>query len=183
MEYLRTRSPGSVLVTRRYPVDLDVLRVKLPEDLERGFDAVVHLGQAPGAGLVRLESIALNVGGRLQNSEGELESLVDSAPLAYRSNMPLTRWIDKLRQAQIPAGVSYHAGTYLCNAVMYLTHHWYASRGLDVPIAFIHLPLASEQVTDQEHTLPSLPLSTLVRTLVVILEDIEQTSLEPSNIS
>ncbi len=173
VEYLRTRDTNADLTTRRYPVDLAAMQSKLYDDLKRGFDAIVHLGQAPGAGVVRLESFALNVGGSIENTGGELPLLVDSAPWAYRSSLPLGKWSEKLRQARVPACVSYHAGTYLCNAIMYLSHHWHAERRLDVPIGFVHLPLASEQVSVEGPQLPSLPLSTLARAIQVIMSEIE----------
>ncbi len=71
--------------------------------------------------------------------------LIESAPVAYRSEFPLGAWSIALREAGIPAAVSYHAGTYLCNAAMFLSHHWYEQRGIDARVGFIHLPLNEEQ--------------------------------------
>jgi pyroglutamyl-peptidase len=181
VEYLRTRQSSIELTTRRYPVELSAMQAKLNEDLQRGYDAVMHLGQAPGAGVVRLESIALNIGGLVDNSNEELGMLVASAPLAYRSSMPIGRWVEKLRQARVPACVSYHAGTYLCNAIMYLSHHWFAQQKLDVPVGFMHLPLASEQVSSEGPHLPSLPLSTLSRAIDVVMSELEGAN-SPSNL-
>ncbi len=173
VEYLRTRDSQVDLTTRRYPVDLIKMQAKLYDDLNRGFDAVLHLGQAPGAGLVRLESIAINVGGKLDSTEAELAPLIESAPLAYRSGMPLGKWVEELRLSSVPACVSYHAGTYLCNAIMFLSLHWHAERQLHTPVGFIHLPLASEQVSVTGPQLPSLPLSTLTQAIRVVMSEFE----------
>ncbi len=47
MELLRVRGSIPGVITRRYPVELHALRERLHADLVRGFDAVLHLGQAP----------------------------------------------------------------------------------------------------------------------------------------
>ncbi len=114
---------GGSLVTRRYPVDLPLLQEKLHKDLKQGFDVVLHMGQSPGASSIKLEAIALNAAGCLEDRGDELDEIIPGGPLAYRSNMPLSRWASLLRSHQIPTIVSYHAGTFLCNAVMYLSHH------------------------------------------------------------
>lgn len=174
VELLRTRHPSTSLVTRRYPVDFHRLQNVLYKDLDQGFDAVVHLGQAPGTPAIRLEAIALNVGGAMSDSGASHDRLVIGAPEAYRSLMPLERWMKRLHEQSIPATISYHAGTYLCNAIMFLSHHWFAQAGLVTPVGFIHLPLATEQVAGNVNSLPSLPVATLASAVACVLDDLEQ---------
>jgi pyroglutamyl-peptidase len=182
VELLKHRPTEIELVTRRYPVDLLALRARLYKDLTGSFDAVLHLGQAPGATGVKLESVALNVAGCINQDGEELPQIVDSAPLAFSSQMPLGRWVRLLRENQIPSLVSYHAGTFLCNATMYLSHHWYHSRRQNVPIAFIHLPLATEQVAANSRALPSMSTETLARALRIILSDYAQEGAQQSQV-
>ncbi len=172
VELLQQRPTSVELVTRRYPVSLSAVRVRLPQDLATGFDGVLHLGQSPGATGIKLETIALNIAGCVDEQGQQLPPLVDAAPLAFSSRMPVGSWSQLLREQQIPALVSYHAGTFLCNATMYLTHYWYHSRSEDIPVGFIHLPLAAEQVAAHPAALPSLPVATLARALRLILEDL-----------
>ncbi len=63
VELLRVRPANGSLVTRRYPVDFDRMRSASVQRLESGFDAVLHLGQAPGSTAIRLETLAVNAGG------------------------------------------------------------------------------------------------------------------------
>ncbi len=172
IELLRDRPADLELVTRRYPVNLAALQSKLQNDLQTEFDAVLHLGQSPGTPTVKLEAVALNVAGRLEDDGEELPSLIESAPLAFRSSMPLAKWSESLTEAGIPNRISYHAGTFLCNATMYLTHYWYASRDVRTPVGFVHLPLATEQVAASGRPLPSLPVETLAKSVRVLLEDL-----------
>lgn len=180
VELLKEFPAGGSLVTRRYPVDLHALHEKLKEDLRKDFDFVLHLGQSPGASSIKLEAIALNAAGRLDAHGSELDEIIAGGPVAYRSNMPLSRWSSLLRASHIPAVVSYHAGTFLCNAIMYLSHYELQLRAAkqrhpNCMVGFVHLPLATEQVASHGQSLPSLPLSTLTRAIRLLLEDLQKT--------
>ena len=145
------------VVTRRYPVEFAAVREKLASDLSGGFDFALHLGQAPGAGVVRLEMFGVNIGGHSDECPDTFSPLEADGPAAYRSALPLGDWAASLRQEGIPAGVSYHAGTYLCNATLYWSHYFAERRGLPTRSTFIHLPLASSQVAESGENSASLP--------------------------
>ncbi len=159
---------GAQITTRLYPVDFDQVRQRVREDLAEDADYVVHRGQAPGAPGVCLEAIGVNVGGNSRQRPEEYQPLVDDGPVAYRSALPLADWAEKLRGAGIPASVSYHAGTYLCNATLYLTHYWIDKLGLKSQAAFIHLPLAPGQAARAAKDVASLP-STLAAQAVRLI--------------
>lgn len=58
----------------------------------------------------------------------------------------------------IPSYVSYHAGTYLCNAMVYWTHHLITLNGFSTQSLFVHVPLDVSQVvglSGDYYTLPS----------------------------
>ena len=81
----------------------------------------------------------------------------------------------KLRECGIPAHVSYHAGTYLCNATLYLSHFLVGHFECATRSAFIHLPLDVSQVLhDGDDDLPSLPTKAAARALRIIVEHLVQ---------
>lgn len=162
------------VVTRRYPVDFEKTRAKLAEDLAANYDFTLHLGQAPGSSRVHLEAVALNIAGESQQSPDDFRTLVPGGPAAYRTSLPLASWAAKIRAASIPVQVSYHAGTYLCNAILYLAQHLAAERQLKTQSAFIHLPLSPAQVLSERHDVPSLPTSLCAEALQLILAELEQ---------
>ncbi len=172
MEMLRDQPSQLQLTTRRYPVELGALQDRLSADLRRPYDAVLHLGQSPGSVSVKLEAIAVNAAGCIGEQGEELPPLVEDGPTAYRSRMPLGAWAAALRESHIPAAVSYHAGTFLCNATMYLTHHWTRNQRQHMPVGFVHLPLAMEQVASLQRSMPCLPTETLGSALRLILEQL-----------
>ena len=155
--FLHHRGLPSGVITRRYPVDLVELERRLEKDLATGFDAVLHLGQAPGISRVQLEAIAVNVAGMTEATGDFFGPLVPNAPVAYRTTFPLDQWNLELRSSGIPSSVSFHAGTYLCNAALFLTHHWHAVHRRACSIGFVHLPLTPEQVLRSRRDLPSMP--------------------------
>jgi pyroglutamyl-peptidase len=145
------------VVTRRYAVDFSLVRSRLAEDLAADYDFALHLGQAPGLARIHLEAIGLNVAGHSSQLPDQFPPLVPDGPVAYRSTLPLAQWAAEIRQLEIPCQVSYHAGTYLCNAVLYLTHHIANEQRLKTRAAFIHLPLAPSQVLADRQDLPTIP--------------------------
>lgn len=155
--HLHHRGSIDGVTTRRYPVDLEKMQARLEKDLSSGFDAILHLGQAPGTSRVHMEAIALNVAGMTEAVGDFFGPLVPDGPVAYRTKFPLADWNLELRSAGIPCSVSFHAGTYLCNALMYLSHRWHQVRSLPCSIGFVHLPLTPEQVLHSRRDLPSMP--------------------------
>jgi pyroglutamyl-peptidase len=160
------------VTTRRYPVDFATARERLAADLQANYDFALHLGQAPGSGRIALEAIGLNVGGLSSQLPDEFQQLDAQGPVAYRSDLPLVDWAAKIRAAGIPAAVSYHAGTYLCNAALYLSLHTARTRGLKTRSTFIHLPLAPQQVLGQRSDVATLPSEHAALGVRLILESI-----------
>ena len=68
--------------------------------------------------------------------------------------------------------MSYHAGTYLCNAALYLSLHACERLGRGTRAGFIHLPLESGQVAGGDRPQPSLPVATTLRAIRAILADL-----------
>jgi pyroglutamyl-peptidase len=160
------------IVTRLYPVDFSTVKQRLTDDLSAGFDYAIHLGQAPSSSRVQLEAIGINVGGSGAQSPDQYRPLSEDGPVAYRSPLPLADWAIKLRGAGIPAQVSYHAGTYLCNATLYWSSYLAERLALKTQAAFIHLPLDISQVVNEPHGAPSLPAAISASAIRLILGEL-----------
>ena len=176
VEFTKQRRDDAVIVTRRYPVDFDEVQRRLEADLVDGYDYALHLGQAPGAARMQLEAIGLNLGADISDREGGHRLLVPEGPVAYRSQLPLDRWVPKLRSLGIPASVSYHAGTYLCNATLYLTHYLTDRHGLPTKATFLHLPLDPRQTAGLRQETASMPSSLAAEGMHLIVEELVKRS-------
>lgn len=173
MELTRQLPVAPVLTTRRYPVDFIAARQRLEADLRANYDFALHLGQAPGSTSVRLEQMAINVGQLPGQSAEECFALCPEGPEAYGSSLPLANWARQLRSAGIPATVSHHAGTYLCNATLYWSHFLAQRDGWKTRSAFVHLPLETSQCLGDGPIQPSLPAAMTAQALLTILAELE----------
>lgn len=153
------------ITTRRYPVDLAKLKDQLEADLRLDFDFAIHLGQSPGAAIVKLESVGLNM-----RTNGE--PLLGNAPTAYRSMLDLSVCLEGLVAAGIPAQISHHAGTYLCNAALYLSQHFTEMMGRRTQSLFIHLPLSPQQVASERSSMASMSVPMQSAAIAVVMEQL-----------
>lgn len=153
------------IVTRRYPVDLAAMSERLRKDLQDGFDLTIHVGQAPGAAAIRLESVGLNL-------RGDGSPIIPDAPDAIRTRLSLEPACQKLRSAGIPATVSHHAGTFLCNAALFLSQYYADTMGLPNRTAFVHVPVAPTQVAHDREPRPSMSTPMVSAALALLIESL-----------
>jgi pyroglutamyl-peptidase len=174
VDFTRDLPSGVKITTRRYPVNFAAVQQRLEQDLEENFDYALHLGQAPGTSTIRLEAIGVNIGGASAHPPETYQPLIPDGPVAYRSELPLGDWASLLREAGIPATVSYHAGTYLCNATLYLTHHFARQKRLNTRATFVHVPLDPCQSARHPKEIAALPAALAARGLRLIITDLVQ---------
>lgn len=175
-EYLKEYGAQPDIITRRYPVNLESMKSRLEADLARGISGVIHLGQRPGARSLNLEAICLNLDGTQLRPVAELEPLIEGAPVAFRTACNLNDWFERLRRAGVPCDISYHAGTYLCNAIMFLSHAWLAARSLDIPVAFVHTPLTLAESERHGERYPGMEPVVLAEGVRVLIESMRATA-------
>ena len=134
---------------------------------------VIALGQAEGRADVSIERVAINVqDARIPDNTGAQPvdtPVVEGAPAAYFSTLPIKRLVQALRTAGLPASVSQTAGTFVCNQVFFGLQH--ALDGQGVRSGFIHLPLLPEQAAAWPGaTPPSLSLPLQVAAIRCVLQ-------------
>lgn len=171
-ELTRTLPPDCPVTTRLYPVDFSVVKTRLEEDLCDEYDFAIHLGQAPGRATIALEAIGLNLARERGQRAEEAVPLIADGPPAYMTCLPLGEWASTLRDAGIPAEVSHHAGTYLCNAALFLSHYFSQRAGRAISATFLHLPLDTVQVIASGRDLPSLPASVSATAVRMLIEKV-----------
>ena len=73
--------------------------------------------------------------------------------------------VQNVREHGLPCHVSFTAGTYVCNCVMYNVLHLCATKYPNIRAGFIHVPFACEQVVGKASTMASMPLETIAKSL------------------
>jgi pyroglutamyl-peptidase len=172
IELTRDLPAQPLVTTRLYPVDYRAVFDRITEDVAGRYDYVILTGQAPGRARIELETVALNLASVAASDHDACRSLVEDGPTAYISSLPAETICRRIRQAGIPAGVSTHAGTYLCNAALYYALHQISCQQLASQAIFIHLPLDTSQAAQSASPIPSLPASVSAQALRIVLESL-----------
>ena len=169
---------GEMTITKReIPTEFDAACAALRAAMdELRPDAVLSVGQYGGANGIRVERVAVNLrDARIADNAGAKpvdEPAVPGAPDAYFATLPTRRIIEKLRERDIPAQLSYSAGTFVCNNLLYCALHESAQKFLATRCGFVHVPYLPEQAKDG--SAPSMSLALMVRALTAALETIAE---------
>jgi len=140
-------------------------------------DIVISFGLSKNASGIIIEKVGLNIHtGKDENKLTPSNEYIikDGAPV-YFSGLPVERILAKLRKNNIPANISYHAGTYLCNEVFYTVLNYITVQKLPVKAGFIHVPSLPEQIAKHPvPVFPSMPLEMMLKAVEVIFESLRR---------
>lgn len=134
--------------------------------------AVICLGQAAGRGSITPEYAAVNVrhAGAADNAgvKYELTPIGDGAD-AYVTGLPAGEMVKAMKAAGVPAAVSFTAGTYVCNDLMYAAVEYCRPRGIRA--GFVHLPLSLEIAVAEGKAgnIAALPQEMLTRGIIAAI--------------
>lgn len=160
-------SGPEVLVTAVLPVTFAGSAARLRELLdEHRPDIVIGVGLAGGRSAIGVERVAVNLDdARIPDNDGEQPvdvPVVEGAPAAVFSTLPVKAIADAVNRAGIPAEVSYSAGTFVCNHVFFAAVH---AAPTAARAGFVHVPWSAEHAPDPDA--PTLPLADIVRALEI----------------
>ena len=96
------------------------------------------------------------------------EPVVAGGPDAYFATIPTREIVDALREQNIPAQLSYSAGTFVCNNLLYCALHESAQKFPATRCGFVHVPYLPEQAKDGNA--PSVSLELMVKALETAAE-------------
>lgn len=131
-------------------------------------DAVICLGQSARAACLVFERVAVNLRDYpVPDNAGAVvrdEPVVDGAPAAHFTTLPVRLMVDACRAAGVPASISLSAGAFLCNEVMFALLQAVHGQPRLLPAGFIHVPCLPQQVIEQPGA-PSMDTATAERGL------------------
>ncbi len=137
-------------------------------------DVVINVGQAGGRSCVTIEQVAINLAeARIPDNDGEQPSdepiQKDGAP-AYYATIPVKAIVKNVRDHGIPCHISYTAGTYVCNCIMYNVLHMAATKYSNIRAGFIHVPFAAQQAVEKPNGTPFMSLEMIADSLKYAIE-------------
>ena len=132
-------------------------------------DVIISVGQAGGRDAITPELVGINLrNASIPDNCGHKpidETIILNGADAHFSNLPVRKIVDMINEKGISSKVSYSAGAYVCNDVLYtlLAHY----KDSDVMIGFIHVPYCKEQNKE-----PSMSLKDIADALTIAIESI-----------
>ena len=123
-------------------------------------DYVLCIGQAGGRSAVTVEKVAINLAeARIPDNDGEQPfdtPLREDGDTAYFATLPVKAMVKRINASGIPALMSYTAGTYVCNSIMYNVLYLLDRRFPGVKGGFIHVPYATAQGVGKPNGTPTM---------------------------
>lgn len=165
---------GASIKKLEIPTEFDKSIEKVKKQIEEDRpDAVINVGQAGGRTCISIEKVAINLAEALipdnAGKEPHDEPLEDG-PDAYFSTLPVRKIAEKIKAHNIPCDISYSAGTYVCNSIMYRVLHLAATQYPDMQAGFIHVPFSNEQAAKKTRNVASMPLTMIAEAIVCAIE-------------
>ncbi|MBR2620976.1 MAG: pyroglutamyl-peptidase I [Clostridia bacterium] len=141
--------------------------IKTAEEI--GADVILCVGQAGGRSAITPELVGINLRHATtpddKGYQPQDEPIIVGGATAYFSTLPVRSIVEAMRASDVPAQVSYSAGAYVCNDVLYtVLAHFQDS---EVKAGFIHVPYSDDQNKE-----PSMAIEQIVKGLRVAIEAI-----------
>ena len=173
--------PGTIAGAEVIKIEIPTVYGKSGEAVEEGIkkykpDVVLCIGQAGGRSTITVERVAINLAeARIKDNEGNQpidKPLEKDGENAYFATIPVKAMVNNIRKHGIPANISYTAGTFVCNSVMYDLLYMINKKYPEIKGGFIHVPFAPEQVVDRPDGTASLPVEITAKALEYAIEAI-----------
>lgn len=132
-------------------------------------DVIIAVGQAGGRSAITPERIAINIrNASIPDNEGNQpldELIVERGNAAYFSTLSPRLISESIASVGIPSQISYSAGTYVCNELLYTLLA--AFDGSNTLCSFIHIPYCKEQGKE-----PAMEIDDIVKALAAAIQNI-----------
>lgn len=132
-------------------------------------DGVLCLGQAGGRAGLTFEKIGINLmEASMADNDGVTpheEPIVSGAADGLFSTVPVSAMVQACKEAGVPASVSYTAGTYVCNCLLYSLLQYAGLHRLQLLGGFVHVPWLPVQAVNKPAGTPSMSLQTMLQGL------------------
>ena len=133
-------------------------------------DVVLCIGQAGGRNAITPELVGINLRhASIPDNNGcqpKDEPIAPCGDDACFSTLPVRRIAEAVNASGVPSRVSYSAGAYVCNDVLYsLLFHYKKS---ETRVGFIHIPYSNEQNKE-----PSMDMKNIIKGLIAAIENID----------
>ena len=162
---------GTLLTKMCIPVTFDdAAKMIIDASLSVRPDAILCIGQAGGRDCITPELVGINLRyAKIPDNNGcqpKDEAVIKGDENAYFSTLPMRKMADAINSSGVLSKVSYSAGAYVCNDVLYTLLSYF--NGTKTRVGFIHIPYCTEQNKE-----PSMSIADIVKGLTVAIENMD----------
>ncbi len=174
---LKDQIGGIKVIKKVLPTKFKVANKMLDKYLkEYNPDYVICVGQAAGRSKISLERVGLNLMDAtiFDNAKYMPKDIIihKDGDLAYLSNLPLKEYLYALKDKGISSEISYSAGTFVCNSVLYHLLYLINKKQAKIQAGFIHIPLIKIQTSETNKHLPTMDLEKIVKALNIVIKNL-----------
>ncbi|MHA1908258.1 MAG: pyroglutamyl-peptidase I family protein, partial [Candidatus Thorarchaeota archaeon] len=157
-----------------YTKAADVLRTAIEKHEPK---YVLCCGQA-NRSAITLEQVGLNVQNiKREDNYGNKPTsykIDEGAPAAYFATIDTHPLVEAIKAEGIPADVSYSAGTYGCNWILFNLLHWIMNQEVSTDAMFVHVPpLPNQAIEKDTMALATMPLGVTADAIRIIIENLQ----------
>lgn len=173
--------PKSIKGAELFSIEVPTVFGRAGEEVEKAIekyspDAVVCVGQAGGRSCISIERIGINLReASIPDNDGNQpidEKIKEDGQNAYFATLPIKAMVENVRKNGIPSHLSYTAGSYVCNDLMYSLLYILDKKYQHIKGGFIHVPYAIEQVANKANNIASMPVEMIAKGLEYAIEAI-----------
>lgn len=139
-------------------------------------DFVLSLGQAGGRTGLSVEVIGINLDeAAIPDNNGDQpqgQRISEHQADGYFSTLPTKAMVQAAINGAIPAYLSYTAGTYVCNHVLYSSLAHIQKNNYNMKAGFVHIPYLPEQ-TITKTQMASMALSDMVKGIHLMISSLQ----------
>jgi pyroglutamyl-peptidase len=168
--------------------DSDIIKLEIPTVIgkcdklvaqmvrEKKPDVVLSIGQAGGRFDISVERVAVNIiDARIPDNEGNQpfdQQIRKDGENAYFATIPVKAIAERIKSKGLPASVSYTAGTYVCNYIMYCELYMAATEFPKLRCGFIHVPFSTSQAINKPTPVPTMSIENMTLAIEAAIETI-----------
>lgn len=165
------------IIKLEIPTSFERSRIAIEEAIEKySPDIILSVGQAGGRNEITIEKVAINLlEARIKDNDGYQpldKPIKEDGETAYFTNLPIKGMVSHIKENNIPATISYTAGTFVCNSVMYNTLYLIDKKFPHIKGGFIHVPFLPEQAVLKNPIPSSMSLDMIYKAIELAIEAI-----------
>lgn len=174
---LPNKIKGAEIIKLEIPTSFKRSETIIEEAIEKySPNIILSVGQAGGRNEITIEKVAINLlEARIKDNDGYQPidaPIKEDGETAYFTNLPIKGMVKHINENNIPASISYTAGTFVCNSVMYNILYLINKKYNNLKGGFMHVPYLPEQAISKKPTPSSMSAEMIAKGIELGIEAI-----------